>query len=59
MYSSLVGGGLAPGPGAGPWLDQLAGLPLSGAEPVRVGLVATFARWKGHDTFVQAARRVA
>jgi glycosyltransferase involved in cell wall biosynthesis len=34
-------------------LDALAGLPTAGAL-VRVGLVATFARWKGHRTFLDA-----
>ena len=34
-------------------LDALSGLaPVEGV--LRVGLVATFARWKGHDTFVRA-----
>ena len=33
-------------------LDALAGLPP--ADVVRVGLVATYARWKGHDTFIRA-----
>lgn len=26
--------------------------------PIRIGLVATFARWKGHDLFLQAAAKV-
>ncbi len=41
----------------GSWLDQAAGLPpLSGPErPVRIGLVATYARWKGHEVFIRAA----
>lgn len=47
----------APGPGDGRRLDELAG--LSAAEPgtLRVGLVATFARWKGQDLFLEAAAR--
>ena len=36
-------------------LDALAGLPPAVPGTVRVGLVATFARWKGHKTFLQAA----
>lgn len=28
------------------------------SNPIRVGLVATFARWKGHDVFLQASARV-
>lgn len=42
--------------GAGPTLDLdgLAGLSPSGPGVTRVGLVATFARWKGHATFLRA-----
>jgi glycosyltransferase involved in cell wall biosynthesis len=48
-----------PGPGDGPWLDALAGLPPTGAgHVVRVGLVATYARWKGHETFLDAVSRL-
>ena len=35
-------------------LDALAGLPIAEAGTVRVGLVATLARWKGHRTFLEA-----
>lgn len=35
-------------------LDALAGLPGADGPVTRVGLVATFARWKGHVTFLQA-----
>ena len=49
----------APGPGDGMGLDRLANLPAAGPGVVRVGLVATFARWKGQDVFLRAARRVA
>jgi glycosyltransferase involved in cell wall biosynthesis len=46
-----------PGPGDGHFLDRLAGL-----EPVdnilRIGLVATYARWKGQDLFLEAAARM-
>ena len=34
------------------------GLPPSGADVVRVGLVATFARWKGHHLFLEAVARL-
>jgi len=37
-----------PGEGDGTALDRLAGLPPARANVVRVGLVATYARWKGH-----------
>ena len=35
-------------------LDKLSGLPAAGNDVVRVGLLATFARWKGHQTFLKA-----
>ena len=49
----------APGPGDGAALDAAASLPPAPPETVRVGLVATFARWKGHDVFLEAAARIA
>ena len=39
-------------------LDGRSGLPASGAGVVRVGLVATFARWKGHHVFLEAVARL-
>jgi glycosyltransferase involved in cell wall biosynthesis len=39
-------------------LDALAGLPAADPGTVRVGLVATYGRWKGHATFLDAVRRV-
>ena len=35
-------------------LDSLAGLPPAAPDTVRVGMLATLARWKGHQTFLQA-----
>jgi glycosyltransferase involved in cell wall biosynthesis len=35
-------------------LDALSGLPPAAPGTVRVGLLATFARWKGHATFLRA-----
>jgi glycosyltransferase involved in cell wall biosynthesis len=49
----------APGPGDGAALDAAAGLPAAPPGTVRVGLVATFARWKGHDVFLEAIARIA
>jgi glycosyltransferase involved in cell wall biosynthesis len=37
-------------------LDRLAGLPGASAGTVRVGLLGTFARWKGHEIFLRALR---
>lgn len=39
-------------------LDRLAGLTPAAPGTVRVGLVATFSRWKGHRTFLDAIARV-
>jgi glycosyltransferase involved in cell wall biosynthesis len=44
--------------GEGADLDALAGMAPAPAGTVRVGLVATYARWKGHEVFLQAAQRV-
>ncbi len=35
-------------------LDLLSGLPDAGPDIIRVGMLATFARWKGHETFLRA-----
>ena len=40
-------------------LDGLAGLSPASAGTVRVGLVATYARWKGHETFIRALAQLA
>lgn len=39
-------------------LDALAGLPPLGAAGIRIGLVGTFARWKGHGVFLDALARL-
>ena len=39
-------------------LDAASGLPPAPEGTVRVGLVATFARWKGHETFLRALTQV-
>jgi glycosyltransferase involved in cell wall biosynthesis len=39
----------------GDLLDDLAGLPAAAPGTVRVVLVATYARWKGQDVFLDAA----
>jgi glycosyltransferase involved in cell wall biosynthesis len=35
-------------------LDQISGLSAAEAGTIRIGLVATFARWKGHEVFLRA-----
>jgi glycosyltransferase involved in cell wall biosynthesis len=59
VYSAIDLARFAPGPGNGAWLDALAGLPAAAPGTVRVGLVATYAHWKGHDVFLEAAARLA
>jgi glycosyltransferase involved in cell wall biosynthesis len=39
-------------------LDQLAGLPTAAPGTIRIGLVATYARWKGHDIFLEAIAKL-
>jgi glycosyltransferase involved in cell wall biosynthesis len=39
-------------------LDQLVGWPRPEKPVVRIGLVATFARWKGHELFLETAARL-
>jgi glycosyltransferase involved in cell wall biosynthesis len=56
VYNAVDSVRFAPGPDRAP-LDELSGLPPSPA--IRVGLVATYARWKGHDLFLTAAARAA
>ncbi len=48
----------APGLGDGARLDAEAGLPPAPRGTVRVGLVATYARWKGHEVFLDAIAKV-
>jgi glycosyltransferase involved in cell wall biosynthesis len=59
VHNAIDTDAFAPGPGDGAWLDELGGLPPAGDGVVRVGLVATFARWKGQDVFLDAARQLA
>jgi glycosyltransferase involved in cell wall biosynthesis len=40
-------------------LDELAGLPIPEPDVLRVGLVATYANWKGHDIFIRSIARLA
>jgi glycosyltransferase involved in cell wall biosynthesis len=57
VYNAIDTDEFSPGPGDGAWLDRLAGLPPAGPDVVRIGLVATYARWKGQDVFLDAAAR--
>jgi glycosyltransferase involved in cell wall biosynthesis len=57
VWNAVDLGRFAPG---GPTLDldALSQLPAAGHDVVRVGLVATFARWKGHETFLEALSKL-
>jgi glycosyltransferase involved in cell wall biosynthesis len=57
IYNAIDLDRFSPGPGDGPALDIACGLPVAPEGTVRVGLVATFARWKGQDVFLEAAAR--
>jgi glycosyltransferase involved in cell wall biosynthesis len=59
VYNAVDLAHFAPGAGNGAWLDAQAGFPPADPATVRIGLVATYARWKGHDVFLEAAARVA
>lgn len=48
----------APAGRDGAELDRLAGLPPAAPGTVRVGLVATYANWKGQDVFLDALARL-
>ena len=39
-------------------LDAMSGLRRAAPETVRVGMLATMARWKGHETFLRAMARI-
>ena len=58
IHSAIDVTQFAPGAGQGSDLDRAAGLAPAPEGTVRVGLVATFARWKGHEVFLEAASRV-
>jgi glycosyltransferase involved in cell wall biosynthesis len=55
VYNTVDADRFTPAPRDGGWLDAAAGLPPAGREVVRIGLIATYARWKGHDLFLEAA----
>lgn len=58
VYNAVDLDRFAPGPSEGARLDRLAGLQEAPAGAVRIGLVATYARWKGHEVFLDAVARM-
>jgi len=59
VYNAVDVEQFTPGPGDGARLDALANLPPAAPGAHRVGLIATYARWKGQDLFLDAAARIA
>jgi glycosyltransferase involved in cell wall biosynthesis len=57
VYNSIDTNKFAPGLPDSNYLERLSGLSTSNGT-LNIGLVATFARWKGHDLFMQAAAKV-
>lgn len=58
VYDAIDTEAFRPGIGVGPWLDALAGMETAPAGALRVGLVATYAKWKGQDVFIEAVSRI-
>ena len=58
VYDAVDVDHFRPGKGDGAWLDRVCGVPRSIEPVLRVGIVATYARWKGHDVFLEAAARL-
>jgi glycosyltransferase involved in cell wall biosynthesis len=58
VYNGIDTDEFSPGSIPGVWLDQLAGLTPVGPPTIRIGLVATYARWKGHEVFLRSAGHV-
>jgi glycosyltransferase involved in cell wall biosynthesis len=48
----------SPGTSNGPLLDRLAGMNPASVGALRIGLIATYARWKGQEVFLRAAHLV-
>lgn len=57
LYNMVDTEKFAPGPADPSLLDRLAGLPPM-RDVLRIGLVATYANWKGHDVLLRAAAKL-
>lgn len=58
VYDAIDTEAFSPDPGDGDALDRAAGFRASADPVVRIGLIATYARWKGQDVFLEAIGRV-
>lgn len=59
VYNGIDIEHFSPGAAANEALDSLASMPQVPQGGVRVGLVATYARWKGQEVLIDAAARLA
>ncbi|HUQ72501.1 MAG TPA: glycosyltransferase, partial [Planctomycetaceae bacterium] len=55
LYCGIDLGTFAPGPSEADWLEDQCEPAGDRSPALRIGLVATYARWKGQDQFLQAA----
>jgi glycosyltransferase involved in cell wall biosynthesis len=58
VYDGIDTDSLCPGPREEALLSNLAGLPAPRVGTVNVGILGTYARWKGQDAFLRAAGEV-
>jgi len=58
VYNSINTNKFTPGLTDSNYLDRLSDLPISADHTIKIGLVATFAKWKGHELFMQAAAKL-
>jgi glycosyltransferase involved in cell wall biosynthesis len=58
VYNSINVNKFSPGFTDKNYLESLSNLPASSDRTLKIGLVATFAKWKGHELFMQAAARL-
>ena len=58
VYNAIDVHEFSPAAANGSRLDQLAGLTPAAPETIRVGLVATYAKWKGQDVFLRAIAQI-
>jgi glycosyltransferase involved in cell wall biosynthesis len=57
VYNAIDTAAFSPGQGEPEWLAELAGKAPPEPGTLSFALVATYARWKGHDVYLRAAAR--
>ncbi len=59
VYNAIDVEHFTPGTGEGDWLDELAGFASvpDQKSPIRIGIVAAYAHWKGQEVFLKAAAK--